>query len=260
MKKLMLFVMCLFLSSQAFTQGLLLHFGGQVFFGQNTINIRQEIRRRFPQYPLRGAIIRRMMVHSKSQNGNSNMVLTSFQNQWPRSTAPFYIPGNQWQFNQPGGFFPIEIYNPTPNSYGHMNLTLKGPVNLMGIELDIIPGNIGPGFPPTDGSLGKPVSIGMKKASKTSTDHYAFFPEWKRVGAIVFKAHSNDIKVKNVRITFDNGEVQIINSLRGYYNEFEQKTFNLSGRVIREITTNIRSANQIGRHGKLEVSVRYFRR
>jgi len=261
MKKLVLALISLFLLSEVSAQGLVLHFGGQYFNGQNSINIRQEVRRRYPQYPIRGAIIRRMKVHSKSQFGNSSVTLTTFQNQYPTTTAPFYIPGNQWQFNQPGGFFPMEIYNPVHNSRGRTLLNLNGPISLMGIELDIIPGSGRPGNgnQRPGGPLEAPVRIGMKKAPKTSTDQFAFFPEWRRVGAVIFKAHSNDVKVKQVRITFDNGQVQVINNLRGYYDEQEQKVFNLNGRVIREITTNIRSANQIGRHGKIEVSVRYFR-
>jgi len=257
MKKLLLTLLFLISGLEAQAQVLQLHFGGQYFFGHNRINLKQEIRKRFPNYPIHEASIHSVRVHSKSQFGNSNMVLTSFQNGAPRSSAPFFIPGNNWQFNQPGGFFPIFIYSPNPQSRGRVELAFNGPVSLFGIEVDIRSGHGGPTYPPTTPGLENPVRVGLKKAPKTSTDQFSFFPEWRKVGAVILKAHSNDVKVKHVRITFENGEVLVINQLRGYYDEQEEKTFNLNGRVIREISTRIRSANQIGRHGKIEVLVRY---
>lgn len=132
MKYLLLGFCAFFIINTAIAERVTFNFNERIYRNKSTIGLKQLIRNRFPRVNLNQIELNRVTLVAKSARGGASAILFVGNN----SSRRINIPGNRFDFQNPGNYFRINFISPRRRSVGRWQIQMNGHIKVRRIIVD----------------------------------------------------------------------------------------------------------------------------
>lgn len=226
----------------------------QVYRGQNQVlRIKQELNRAYPRLNLNNANLQRVVVYAKSRAGRGTVELQIDGMPMDRKTVP---DSPNFQNNLPRSYHAIALNAIGREDRGTWQLILDGNIKVQKIDVRIrYMGRPGPGPAPRI----ETINVGRGDAQKFFGDVDSFQVRIQNAVALQLRADGNLLEVRNVTVTFGNGQRVDMPGLAGTYFNGQSREVAIANRNIRRISVDAISPIPFGPTSKYDVIVKAVR-
>lgn len=224
-----------------------------MYQGQNTLRIMQMLNQEYPRRNFQNFDIKAVVLFAKSAAGRAEATLIKGQGY---QSYPETIPGNRYDFRQPGSFHRIALTVPQYAHGRRLQVDLRGRIKIDRIVVRAVrKGRPGPGPAPR---------IQYREVDSFKAEKFVALPQTIRVRerdvqAIKLEADKNPVDITSAVIVYGNGDREHLTELEGPLRDGGQKVAKLGsrtrGETVRRLEITSTSLLPWGSRGVVKVFV-----